>query len=301
MLERLSYNTEGKFWKGPDVVTSKDVLLNRHADVPVIITRDSLPSLSGLPPEALRNVRVSIRSRYAQLGIDINEAAGEQIAQSIIQDGHQAMDGTLKGQFETPVLLFNLCARPVSIPKGTHLFRFFFESIQPIVSGENLISLIDAGEIKVGGESGLDWVWSYKNKSEHTENNIVGIYMRIKPEGRRWIPPHVSDDPISINNEGDYREKIDALLRPIPQNYKEILWIGETESITLGKSVDVVLDSFVRQNIYSLYVKGLGIQINSRLIDGDKTHWPIRVEVLSRTSVDRIPNYVHLSFFRNGN
>lgn len=300
MRERLFSNVEGKFWKGPDIATAADVMIYRYTNTPVIITPNSLPPLHGLPPEVLSGVvRASVRSRYAQIGIDVHDDIGGQIAQWIVENDKQALDGSIKEQFEARALTFNHCARPIFIPRGAHLFRFFYEFAQPVVRGKNLIALVSSGEIKVDGAYGSDWAWSY----EHTGagENIIGMHIRIKPEGRRWIPPHHDDEPIVIDDRGsDYRKEIDDLMYPIPEDESEKLWVGETVPINLGPSIEAILDKVVVRDIGKFDIGTLGLQTNSRLIDGGKTHWPIRVEVLSATTPERIPHYVHLHFLRNG-
>jgi hypothetical protein len=301
MLERLSQNVEGKFWKGPDIVTASDVTIYRHTNIPIVITPNSLPPLHGLPPEALNGVvRASVRSRYAQLGIDLHDDIGGQIAQWIVENGYQTMSGCIEQEFEARAFAFNRCARPIFIPKGSHLFRFFYEFARPAVRGKDLISLIKSEEIKIDGKQDYDWMWSY-NRIGSGEENIIGINIRIKSEGRKWISPHPTNEPIIIKEqEGDYREEIDELLVPIPQDKNEKLWIGETTPVSLGQSIEAILGRVVVRDSAIFEIETLGLQTSSRLIDGGKTNWPIRVEVLSATTPEVIPNYVHLHFVKNG-
>ena len=300
MLERLSRNVEGKFWKGPDIVTSQDVTVYRHTNVPIIITPDSVPPLFGLPPEALSYAKTSVRSRYAQAGIDLHDDIGGQIAQWIVENHKQTLDGGIHEQFETRAFVFNRCARPIFIQKGTKLFRFFYEFSKSSPRGKDLISLVESGEIKIDGKYGSDWMWSY-NQIGSGEENIVGISIRIKSEGRKWIPPHPDNQPIIVGEEeGNYRKKIDTLLVPVPQDKREKLWIGETVSVSLGKSLEAILDKAVLKNPKNITLETLGLQTNSRLIDGGKTKWPIRVEVLSSTTPEDMPNFVYLHFIKSG-
>lgn len=306
MRERLFRNVGEKFWKGPDLVTLEDVIVYRYTNVPIVVAPNSLPPLHGLPPEVLSGVvRASVRSRYAQLGINLHDDIGGQIAQRIVENDKQALDGSIKEQFEARALTFNHCARPIFIPRGAHLFRFFYEFVQSMVRGKDLISLVESGEIKVNGTYGFDWTWSYSEKGKDTENNIVGMQIRIKTEGRRWIPPDLDNKPLVLDlaydpTGYDYRKRIDTMLEPIPYDEREKLWVGETVPINLGPSVEAILDKVVVRDIEGFDIETLGLQTNSRLIDGGKTHWPIRVEVLSATTPERIPHYVHLHFLKNG-
>jgi hypothetical protein len=304
MLERLSQNVEGKFWKGPDIVTAGDVTIYRHTNIPIIITPESLPSLYRCQPEALRYTRTSVRSRYAQLGIDLHDDIGGQIAQWIVENNKQTSDGRIQEQFEARALTFNRCARPIFIPEGTHLFRFFYEHAQPALRGKNLISLVNSGEIKVDGEYGSDWMWSY-NRNGSGEDNIIGINVCIKSEGRKWIPPG-DNKPIVLDlaydaTGYDYRKRIDVILEPIPYDNKEKLWIGETVPVNLGGRIEAILSKIVVRDTSKFEIETLGLQTNSMLIEGGKTDWPIRVEVLSATTPEVIPNFAHLHFVKNGN
>lgn len=304
MHELLSQNVEGKFWKGPDIVTAEDVTINSVTNVPIIITPESLPSLEGLPPEALNGVvRASLRSRYAQLGIDLHDDIGGQIAQWITRNSYQTTSGAIKEQFEARALTYNRGTRLIFIPKGSHLFRFFYEFAQPMIRGKNLTSLVDSGEIKVDGTYGSDWMWH--NQTGSGEDNIMGIDIRIKSEGRRWIPPNPDNKPIILDlaydsTEYDYRKRIDTMLEPIPDDNREKLWIGETVPVNLGRRIEAILDKIVVRDNNKFEIETLGLQTNSHLIDGGKTHWPIRVEVLSATTPGVIPNYVNLHFVKNG-
>lgn len=306
MLERLGRNVEGKFWKGPDVVTAEDVTIYRHTNIPIIITPKSLPPLHGLSPEALNGVvRASVRSRYAQLGIDLHDDIGGQIAQQIVRDNYQTVDGDIKEQFPAWAFTFNRCSRPIFIPKGVHLFRFFYEFAQPMVRGKNLISLVNSEEVKVDGAYGSDWMWLY-NRIGSGEDNIIGMQIRIKDEGRRWIPPDPDNKPIVLDlaydSTGyDYRKRTDAMLEHIPYDDREKLWIGETVSVNLGRRIDAILDKIAVRDSNKFEIETLGLQTNSMLIEGGRTDWPIRVEVLSATTPEVIPNFVHLHFVKNGN
>lgn len=304
MLERFSRNVEGKFWKGADIVTAEDVTVYRHTNVPIVITPDSVPPLFGLPPEALSYAKTSVRSRYAQLGVDLHDDIGGQIAQWIVENDKQTLDGGIHEQLNTKAFVFNRCARPISIPKGVHLFRFFYEFAQPMVRGKDLVSLVKAGEIEVDGRYRFDWLWAYNERGKGIDN-IVGMQIRIKDEGRRWIPPDPDNKPIVLDlaydtTGYDYRGKIDAMLEPIPYDTEEKLWIGETVPVNLGKRIEAILDKIVVSDSSKFEIETLGLQTNSRLIDGDRTRWPIRVEVLSATAKEVIPNYVHLHFVANG-
>lgn len=303
MLEQLSHNVEGKFWKGPDLVTTVPVTIYDHAHVPFLVTPQSLPPLRGLPPEALRYVHASVRSRYAQTGLDVYEAATQQVARAIMDNRMQNIYGDITREAEVDILIFNHCARPIHLPEGSEVFRFYYELARPAIYGEELVQMVQDREIQIEGKYGADWVWAHSDPRLGGRRDIAGIYVRIKDEDRRWIPPHPEDEPIVVDQESrlhDFRDKIGQLLEPIPGDDRQILWIGETIPVTLDASVEAILDKAVIQDIHKITLKNFGVQINSRLIDGERTNWEIRVEVLSPTSRLLIPNFVLLYFIRNG-
>lgn len=303
LIDQLSLNVEGKFWKGPDLVTTKPATVYDHAVVPFLVTPKSLPSLRGLPPEALHYVRESVRSRYAQVGIDVYEAATQQVAHCIMDNRMQNQYGDITKEAEVGILVFNHCARPIHLPEGSEVFRFYYDLARPAIFGQELLRMVSEGKIDVEGEYGVDWAWSHSDSILGRERDITGIYVRIKDEGRRWIPPHPENEPIVVDESiyiHDFRDKIGQLLEPIPGDDRQILWIGETIPVTLDQSVEAILDKAVIQDIRKATLDNFGVQINSRLIDGGRTNWGIRVEVLSPTSKEKIPHYVHLYFRKNG-
>jgi len=129
------------------------------------------------------------------------------------------------------------------------------------------------------------------------EGNHVGMYVLINPGSRKWIPPDPDGMPIAVDDKThDYRTVISSLLQPIAETDEPNFWIGETPKITLGPLVDAILDR--RVVIFSpggLPISTELVQINSRLIDGGKTDWSVRLEILGRTSVSELL-YVRFSF-----
>lgn len=301
MQERLSANIEGKFWKGPDIEISEEVTFPclSYQSAPVIIHPQDLPSLYGCHPEALQYVRASTRSRYTQLGLDVYEAVTEQVCRRILDGNIQNMWGNILRPFTVEALVFNRSARPVYLPKGSRLFRFYSFIGVKRMQGKELVSIVKRGGIKIDGEFGTDWMWGYAKKGERDER-IVGINVRIKDENRKWIPPDSSNTPLSISDSGNYREELDRFLEPIPETKKEILWVGETPKIMIEDGLNAIISKAVVPDIKAesnfLY-DGWGLHINSHLIDGGKTNWPLRVEVVSPTLRGKIPNFVLLDFF----
>lgn len=275
MAERLGFNPEGRLWKGPDVVTSSPVLLEklRRAIIPVIITPDSLPPSS----RNFRELQISTRSRLAQVGLEVHGVIEDEITEGV-------------SDFRANVEVTNHCQRPIKLEEGFSVFRFFHESPGAAIDRRALESIFAAGIIKIEGEEGVDWEWSRN-----------GIFVSINSEGRKWIPPDSNNTPIIIDGKVvDYRSSIAPLFVPISQTDEKILWIGETPKITMPDSIEMILSKSAFHNHKDIQPDNVGVQINARLIDGSKTGWRIRTEVESSTNPKKIPNVIHMRFARNG-
>lgn len=294
MLERLSQNVERKFWKGSDIETATDLILNRVARVPFIIHPDNLPSIDRLSPEDFHFLHGSVRSRYAQLGLDLDENVGLGVADAIIK--HKGAHEP----FYVDVLLLNRSSRSIHVPKGARIFRLYYDVKESALFGRDLIHAFTSGNIKIEGEFGRDWVWAYGGEDSRGDENIVGVHVRIDSRGRRWIPPDANNIAVTVDDSmPDYRTKIDEFLVPIPHTRERILWVGQTNKITLS-AVEVVLNKETRSSIdVSARRLTRGYQVSSRLIDDGRTNWPVRVEILSPTTRSTISNFVTFHVRRN--
>ncbi len=277
MGEKLSPPTaERRLWKGPDIVIRESVVLppSQLANIPIIITRESLPPDTF--PSRNPNLSISTRSRIAQVGVEARGITGNRY---------------LANSFVT---VFNHCKRPVQLCEDLPVFRFFQESPGSAIRGTALVDLLKEEKLKIEGKEGEDWEWSKKN-------NPSGLFLRIYKEGRKWIPPDPNNTSIIIDGTStDYREIIDQLSEPITPTADRILWIGETPKVTLAEDLEALLGKMAFNDFRNIRQDNVGTQINSRLIDGGRTYWGIRVEILSATTEDKIPNFVHLRLFRNG-
>lgn len=297
MHERLQ-NGEGRLWKGPDVQVATDVLLSGTAQVPILIHPEGLPRMDSLDPEDFYFLHGSVRSRWAQLGVDLEEEVGPKIGEALVS----SVDPKDKiiSPFFVGVGLHNRAARPIFIPKGARIFRLYYDTKESALFGKDLVYAFTSGNIKIEGKFGKDWVWAYGSETSKTEDNIMGMHVRIDSRGRRWIPPNAGNTSVTVDDSiPDYRTKIDELLAPIPHTQERILWVGQTNKITLN-SVEAVLDRETLPNIdvNTRYLKR-GYQINSRLIDNGRTDWQVRVEILSPTTKSAISNFVTFHFRRS--
>jgi hypothetical protein len=293
-------------WKGADIKVGADVVIKDSAIVSIVIDQGALPEDDNFFISSIRGLKASTKSRLAQLGLEVDESVGRQVSELASKRGYKIGSGTI---ITAQALVHNFSARPISLEKGTDLFRFFdtpkksLEGEDLLVEGEDLLDLFLNREIQISGHRRKDWDWTHGNGYIKSNGDINGVAVRIKSGNRLWIPP--SDIPISareIQEAEDYRSMLGLYFVPVPITEQSIFWIGETVDMSLGKGIEAELGKAVAPNLAAIgSLDKWGEQINARLIDGGKTKWPVRVEVLSSTAADRIPNYVTFRFMRGNN
>lgn len=269
---RTGIGSEQSLWKGPDIKTAATVIIpaGKSALVPVILNEDSLPPLK-------QDVRVypSVRSRYAQFGIDVDARIVRKIAGVLSMGTNGNKPSTVE------VTMTNHGKRAIAIKESAKVFRLYSYSKNQTARRTELEKLVKEDDIKIEGLEGINWEWDINE-----EGVPIGIYVVIIPNSMRWIPPDSNTQPLVIDERvHDYRQVIDTLLQPAPQTDESILWIAETPKITLSTSVDAILDRrVVIFNTQGEVVSTPCFQINSRFIDGDKTRWPVRLEIVGPTA-----------------
>lgn len=233
MVERLSQSVENKFWKGLDVEAATNIFLKTATRIPILIRPESLPPMDGLDPNHLYFLHGSVRSRWAQLGVDLEEEVGPKIAGALVAS--VGSKDKVTSPFFGEVVLHNRAARSIHIPKGSRIFRLYYDIKESALFGRDLVYAFTSGNIKIEGEFGRDWAWAYGGETSRVEDNIIGVHVRIDSRGRRWIPPDTDNIPITVDDSmPGYRTKIDELLVPIPRTQETILWVGQTSKITLS-------------------------------------------------------------------
>lgn len=279
-------------WIGKDVSLTRNTLINPHQ---VVIARlvahpGSFPP--EIPEEDEDRFSPSLRSRYAQSGLH-----GANFASAIAVDSYlNAMD---QDNFEFQFPVTNLIDAPIFLEKDTKLLRFYIPPTEFIGNGE-LVELVANKEIHIDGKKSVDWQYVYKKNLTQKAEDIIGIALKIKGEGRGYIPE--SREPISISGtEKHYRAEIDRFLRPVSKRInpqKPTLWIGETVPLFLGRNIA----GEIERNAYPGFMgnslkETTGEHINSRLID-PSTGWPIRVEIFSPTEGSQVADWVVFRFFQ---
>lgn len=285
---RTGAGPERRFWKGPDVETLKDVTIPPLGVgiVPIFLPEQTRLELEvSLKEHPGDRKRVSVRSRYAHAGLDVDSRIVERII------NRSFWQSPREGSHIIQVPIRNHATWPVHLREGTHLFRFFVDPGMDCIKGEKLISLLRNGDFRTGGGK-----LYFRDDGESQEE--MGVFIPIDPESRRRIRPD-SQEPIVIDDQmSDYRRFLERFLAPLPFSTakEDCFWIGETAHVTLPSSVDAIIDGVVRIDERGRIRRESGRHTNSTLIDGGRTNWGIRVEVVSSIAAQLIPNYLALRF-----
>lgn len=289
MIEIRSYTPEHGLWIGKNIQIAKHVIVlpNSPVEIPVLLNPDGFPPKKDWHLGKTFPLKVSVRSRFAQGGLDIDDETGNALLAQILV--HQNGNG-LK-PFEASVKVINRAARPMEILSETELFRLYAQKDPPL-KGHALERMFIDKKIEIAGKKGVDWEWALDVDGK----TPIGVYIKINADNRRWIPSHPENEPLLIDDKAkDYREILDTYLQDVPLGSEDkILWIGETPRLTL-KGVYGILDQVTHTHFDRDSSKGFGRQINSRLIDED-SDWPIRVEISSKTTWGKMPNFVRMQF-----
>lgn len=296
--QRFASEFTGHFFKGADMVTAADVTIVPERNVfwsrvPILVPRNALPALDKFPTinnypiQTLMYFDATMRSRYAQLGIDVKRPA-EEIALSLFQQGYDSW-ASIPEVFESEITVGNRSQRPITLGRNSQFLRFFYTNRETeLVRGKELVDFVKNGGVAIGGTFGVDWGWSNDRYATGDYDDVGGLLLRIKPDQRRWIPPHPANKPIQIDDKTKrYRQEIDRrYLEDVASaqgHLGQIIFIAETNELTLDQSVNAVIDRNTTYDMVSLqshfYVPGTHIE--SRLIDGG-SNWGIRVEIETR-------------------
>lgn len=261
-LEKL-----GNIWTGHDVAIEKPTIVNPGEvvqDVKIILSRKHLPPVN-ITRGSLRSLGWSVRSFFAQVGIEINFYSGD-LSDNMLSDLNSGKDTLV------PVNITNHGQRAVEV-KG-EVMRFFWANDGKRLRGLNLVNKIKSGEFAVEGVEGEDWfLGGYEDNDKYKINekgaqNALCVVVRLKPE-KFYVP--YAPEPVKKDNSKETRGNLTDFLKPIPEGENISFEVGETPKIKLGPNLVGVINLGVSD-------KGQK-HINSPLIDPG-SHWPIRTETL---------------------
>ncbi len=269
-----------QLWVGNNISTAENGMFAPHATTMVGVTcntQDFPDSRLFSLQDIRRNGFLSFRSRYAQLGLHTDSS----VVMNNALSRYQAALASRQDRFNFEVPVSNLSGAPIVIQKDTGLARFYMQP-EEFVKNSELRSLMQ-NQIIIDGKEGRDWAY-YREPNMHGIPQETGIMLRIKDQGRLYIPE--GDEPILLANnpDNDYRAEVGRFLQPVERlgDYREpILWIGETAPIALGDTVTAIIDkdTYPTSNGRTPNITP-SLHIESRLIDPGSI-WPIRIEVFS--------------------
>jgi hypothetical protein len=161
---------------------------------------------------AEERLSASMRSRDAQIGLHPADDSLEYALEAYFN----AEDSDA---FDFPFAIINLSNAPIFVPRGTELLRFYVPPIN-IVENGNLEELMRDKVVQIDGKEGREWKFVYKTL-EKNRSDIVGIALKVKENGRKYIPKQ--NEPISVSgSERNYRKEVDRFLVPVEKKNRSI-------------------------------------------------------------------------------
>jgi hypothetical protein len=285
MRSDLNHQLKGHFWISEDLSVAEDIFLGPDGQalpfVPVDLPEDLGP-FKDLDSYALNLARLTTRSRFAQLGIDVKERfSGESL-----------------------VLMSNYAHRPIYLSQGTATCYMYYWDGQTL-RGEQLEDAIGK-KIRITGVEGSEWRPWYGNSDYNPDHELRGIEFFMDPRMRKYIPRirkidldeqtmKLLDGP--TKNHG--RHYIDKYLKKAPKiKQAGNLIISETlAQLELDSSVHGLCDTRLGFNRWPAGMLGTDdFQTNSVLLRGGNTYGPFRTETYERDLSKSTPDTVLVTF-----
>lgn len=277
------------------ILDSVTIAPGQQEAIRIPLSPSNLPILDKVPIQALDFMSISVRSRWAQAGLDI----GGPLERATLVH-------TKPGGFEysqehkahiAKVWAKNHAARPLNIPAGSNLYRYFYIDDRNQVQGEELAELIRHKDLQIFGRYGEDWsVQSELGKDgKPTPSRIC---LTVHSETFRAVNPF-DPTPLTVSDDSsDFREELDQALIPAAPSLMRQLLIGETVGVKMPQGVNGKLSplSLTPFSLNGFEGSVLNYQTCSRLLDGGR-NWPIRVEIETMVYPDVSPRFVHLSLY----
>lgn len=266
----------GNFWVSPDVAIAKPKTVEPGQMVPginLILSKKYLPPGMDITRGALDSLDVSVRSFFAQTGIEVKFHSSSLSDAQIknLQEGQGAL---------IPVDIINHGQRSVEI-EGK-IMRLFWANDRNRLRGADLLSAIRSGDFTVDGVEGEEWFlggWGEDDKfatDGRDSDKGLCVVVRLKPQ-RFYIP--YSPVPIKKDEKRKRIDQLADLLVPIPKDKKFVFEVGETPRVKLSDGIFAVINTGAERGQK---------HINSPLVDSG-SNWPIRTETIN--------NLEYLDFF----
>ena len=260
---------ENPLYKSGDIPISQDLqippLTTRSALF--LLTPEQVEFLQHVPLRAISRMKVSVRSRLAQGGVNIGGVDGMQDfgVQSRIGNGYKIW---------LPVE--NRSQRPVQIPDGMPVFRYFKFNPENQIVGGDLKKLVN----RLNSPLTIDGSYDFSKDGKMIELPVdPSTVMAVRPAfGRHIATPH----------DGERRQVINPELYPIMPSYFPQLGIGETDFVKIGEGVEGELHTQTKLGM---------IQSNSLIMDCNVTSHRIRTEIGMKVDPQWMENPPHDSVY----
>lgn len=216
----------------------------------------------------------STRSKFAQLGVSVNiEKINNNIAYASV--AHHG---------KTPILVHH----------NTAIGRTFMIEGEPH-SGLSLYNLLSRGEISIQGTIGRDYILVDKNRRIVHSDNLYRAEAIGLPFHKIYAKPAETSSSVlhpPVDHEYEYYRHY--VSKSLPHINTHAFAIGETDpSIQLSPRIHAILDPRVDS------LEGHALHINSRLLEGGVTNFPIRLEMSAMNPQQSAPHQglVYMSFY----
>lgn len=253
MIENLRLS--GSFFISPDFTAARGLTIfpGQVSELSVVTEGVSEDLIK------FRLAHLAVRSRGAQAGLNLR------IKQDELLVGHRLLlEAEALGQ------------RPIEISQGDKLGRFYYEYGALLLNGSDLELFCNQNiHNKVKSNKVNDWFLVDLNSQPVDSTDIIhafGVGLFLDED----VDLHVSQGPsLAIFGDSirDYRGLLDTnVLRPTRNGIEEPgLHISQTRAtVTLPENVNGILE-YGLENIPAAHVE-------SHLIEGGKTNWPLRIE-----------------------
>ncbi|MBI4599317.1 hypothetical protein HY732_00155 [Candidatus Uhrbacteria bacterium] len=254
----------GSVWMSPDIAIEKPTIINpdgHYGGVHVVLSKKDLPPGLPITRGALGSLKISVRSFFAQVGIDI-------VPDSISLTDEMLNDLGTGGKTPIPVDIVNHGQRAVEL--DGNIMRFFWVDGLKGLRGPELLRTIQSGEFTVDGVEGEDWFLGGYEQDDKIANPDKGLCVVVRLKPQKYYAPY-APEPIKKNNTLKTRDDLADILKPIPPGVRLSFEISETPRIKVGDGIVAVINTGVEEQGQR--------HISSPLIDSG-SDWPIRTETL---------------------
>lgn len=277
----VNQELNGHFWISPDIAVAEDTIVPPYPSGPgriPIVFPDNLGPFSQLGPYALSVTDITTRSRFAQLGIEV--------------DSNTALIGLTK-----QVSIMNFAKRPIYLAANTPICYLYYMS-KPLLGGKALENAL-GNSIKITGNEGVDWRRWYGNPRINPRRSLLGLEFFIHPDSRRTVLP--GNELMSIDGgeaTNHNRTAVDQFLAPLPISDEEMLVIAETKAeIELNSTIHGLCDmatAYGKAEVGAFRIPDF--QVNSLLLRGGNTYGRVRTETWGRILQGQIAETLLVKF-----